>query len=378
MSIELPFEVRQPWLRRLIFVILIGWMATYSIYTSYYRAYAVDTYERFLEHRAGKSMFYNPWQYRLLCPVVIDGIYHALDATVFSVVNIKGMNVQMQGNLQDKNPNTIKLMGMLKDPEFVKHTLVFLGFRFVEDVVVLFLVYFYLSVFVTNVRLKWLALILVTLAMGNSVVDSDLTFNTYMDVIVYLSAGLVIVKNLNYWWIPVITIVGALNRETSVFVPALFFFSRADWTKFPSIWKTFIADRKAFIVTAISTVLYLSIFFGIRAYYGTKPLETWRVDPGLPMLKLNLFSASALKTYMEFFGVFAFFPIWAVFVLKDADRRLKIFFWAMVPAWFGLHLYTAIGFQSRLFLVPTLLVIIPIVFEYIDRKAGDRPVPISS
>ncbi len=54
--------------------------------------------------------------------------------------------------------------------------------------------YVYLSTFVRNETLIWLALILLTLFMGNSVVDSDLTFNTYMDITVYLLAALVIVK----------------------------------------------------------------------------------------------------------------------------------------------------------------------------------------
>jgi hypothetical protein len=366
--IDLPFEVRPVWARRLILVVLISWMATYSIYTSYYKAYGVDTYERFLDHRAGHSMFFNPWQYRLLCPLVIDGFYQALDVTVFPILNVKGFNIALQGNTTDKNANTIKLMTLLKDPTFVKYTIVFLGFRFFEDVLILVLAYAYLGVFISSVRLRWLALVLITLAMGNSVVDSDLTFNTYMDVIVYLCAGLVIVKQLNYWWIVALTVVGALNRETSVFIPAIFFFAKADWSALPSFRKTFFSERKVFWVTACATILFLAIFFSIRAYYGFRPLETWRVGPGWPMLKLNLFSASAVKTYMEFFGVFAFLPIWAIFVLKRADARLKILFYTMVPAWFALHLYSAIGFQTRLFLVPTILVIIPIVFEYIDRK----------
>jgi hypothetical protein len=366
--IELPFDVRPVWLRRLILIFLISWMASYSIYTSYYRAYAVDTYDRFLDHQAGRSMFFNPWQYRVLCPWMIGGIYQVLDHTVFPLVNIKGFHLHVQGNTVDKNPNTVKLMKSLENPDFVKYTLVFLGFRFLEDVIILLLAYSYLRVFVSSVNVRWLALTFISLAMGNSVVDSDLTFNTYMDIIVYLSAGLVIMKNLNYWWIAGITIAGAFNRETSVFIPAIFFFSKTDWSSWPSFRKMFFLDRRAFVVTACATVLFFAIFFGIRYHYGLRPLETWRVPPGLPMLKLNFLSASAIKTYMEFFGVFAIFPIWAIFVLKTADHRLRIIFYTLVPAWFALHLYSAIGFQTRLFLVPTVLVIIPVVFEYIDKK----------
>jgi len=366
--IELPFEVKPAWLRRLLVIFLLSWMATYSIYTSFYRAEGVETYNRYIDHRAGRSMFYNPWQYRLLCPVTIDVIYKVLDHFVFPLLNINGFNLPVQESAVGKNPNTIKLMEQLKNPEFVKHTIVFFAFRFLQDLAILLLAYSYLSIFVSSNSLRWIGLIIITLGMGNSVVDSDLSFNTYLDVILYLCAGLVIVKNLSPWWIVLITVLGAFNRETSVFIPAIYFMSRADWKAWPHFVKTFLADKSAFLVTTISAILYVIIFFGIRAYYGTRPLEAWRVDPGWPMIKLNFFSSASIKTYMEFFGVFAFFPIWAVFILKSADGRLKTFFYTLVPVWFALHLYTAIGFQTRLFLVPTILVIIPVVLEYIDRR----------
>lgn len=374
-SIVLPFEVKSPLLRRLILIFLLSWMASYSIYTSYYKAYAVEQYERYQAHIAGNSMFFNPWQYRVLCPLLIQGLYEVADATVYKVVEVKGINLPVQGNVDDKNANTKKLLESLRDPEFVKHTLVFLGFRFLQGILVLILAYHYLAVFVKSNNLRWLALIIITLATGNGVVDSDLTFNTYADIIFYLLAGLVIAKKMNDWWIVPITIFGAMNRETSVFIPALYFFSRVDWSVWPNFLKTFFSDRKAVMVTAVCAVVYVSIFVSIRAYYGYQPQQTWRVGPGWPMFKLNMLGSASVKTYSEFFGVFAFFPLWALFVLKQADYRLKVFFWVLVPVWFALHIFTAIAFQTRLFLVPTLLVIIPIVFEYIDRSFIN---PISS
>src|ERR1700754_1997770 len=98
-GIALPFEVKSPLLRRLILIFLLCWMASYSIYTSYYKAYAVEQYERYRAHIAGNSMFFNPWQYRVLCPVLIEGIYEVFDATVYKVVPVKGINLPVQGNV---------------------------------------------------------------------------------------------------------------------------------------------------------------------------------------------------------------------------------------------------------------------------------------
>jgi hypothetical protein len=122
------------------------------------------------------------------------------------------------------------------------------------------------------------------------------------------------------------------------------------------------------MITALCAVVYISIFAAIRMYYGYQPQSTWRVGPGWPMFKLNMLGSASVKTYSEFFGIFAFFPLWALFVLRRSEYHLKVFFWTLVPVWFALHIFTAIAFQTRLFLVPTLLVIIPIVFYSIDRN----------
>lgn len=377
---QLPFEVNSGWLRKLIVIGLISWMAFYPIYTNYYSANAVETYERHIAHIEGRAMFFNPWQYRVLCPELIELTYWIMDNTVFRFVEIKGVDIPVQGDTDEKNRNTQKLLSMMSNPEFVKYTIIFLGFRFVQGVVILYLAYLYLSLFVSN-NMRWIGLVLITLFMGNGVVDSDLTFNTYMDLILYLAAGLVIAKNLSYWWIVGLTVVGAFNRETSVFIPAIFFLSKINWHDWPNIPKLIFSDKRAFTVTAISGVLFVVIFAGIRLYYGYQPQESWRVGIGLPMLKLNLLSSAAIKTYFEFFGVFAIFPIWALFALKTADYRLKVLFYSLVPVWFLLHISTGIAFQTRLFLVPTVLVLVPMVLEYIGNKESKidvrkiKPVP---
>src|SRR5690606_13069624 len=177
----------------------------------------------------GNSMFFNPWQYRVLCPIIIEGLYWTFDHTLYRVVEIKGIDLGLPGETNEKNDVTQKMITLLKNPEFIKYTLVFLIFRFILNVSLLILCYFYFSLFIKNKQLIVLGLMLATLFMGNSVVDSDLTFNTYMEICLYIAAGIVIVKKLNPLWIILLTFIGVLNRETAAFIPVLYFFSFLNW-----------------------------------------------------------------------------------------------------------------------------------------------------
>jgi hypothetical protein len=358
---------RRRWIRNAIICAILAWMAFYPIYCSYYKANGIDHYRRHIEHVKGNSMFFNPWQYRILCPLIIEGLYWTAEHTVFNVVEIKPIELGIPSNSGSKNDVTTELIKSLKNPEFIKYTLVFLAFRFTLNIAILILCFYYFSIFINNKMLIVFGLLAATLFMGNSVVDSDLTFNTYMDIVLYLATGIVIAKRLNPWLIVLFTVLGALNRETAAFIPVIYFFSCMSWKEWPSIPKFFRSNKKVIIIAALSTVLFFIIFVAIRSYYGLRPVSTWRVSAGWPMFKLNLLSSVSLKSYMELFGVFGFLPIWCLFILSSMDKRLKLFFVTLVPVWFILHFATAIAYQTRLFLVPTLLVVLPAVLENIEN-----------
>lgn len=354
------------WLRNVLIIGIISWMAAYPIYSSFYKAYGVDQYRRHLMHMQGNSMFFNPWQYRILCPLIVEGLYWTADQTVYKLFEIKGIDLGLPGDQSDKNPATQKLIESLKNPEFIKYTLVFLGFRFLQNVILIILCFRYFSIFVKNKMLVALGIMISVLFMGNGVVDSDLTFNTYMDITLYILAGIVIVKNLSPLWIILLTVLGSLNRETALFIPALYFFSNFAWSDWPSIKNLFVRNLKVIGITASAVVLFFVIFIAIRSYYGIQPVSTWRVSAGLPMLKLNLFSSVSIKTYMELYGVMGFLPIWAILIYRTMSKHLKLFFITLVPIWFAIHFSSAIAYQTRMFLVPTLLVLLPAALEHIE------------
>ena len=57
----------------------------FPIYKSYYYSNGLLTYERHKAVIEGRSEFYNPWQYRILCPFTIEGIMWVYNHTVDKV-----------------------------------------------------------------------------------------------------------------------------------------------------------------------------------------------------------------------------------------------------------------------------------------------------
>ena len=343
-------------------------MAMYPVYRNYYNGLGMEQYERFKNFKAHNSMFFNPWQYRVLCPYMIEAIYQVFDHTVFNLVDFSKVSINPPKNSGEKNPVTQKLIEQSGNAEFFKYNIIFVLFRFLEHVAIFYLAFRYFRAFTSNTALAFLGIMLVALFMGNAVADSDLSFNTYMDVILYLCLGIVIMESLSNWWVVALTVMGAFNRETSLLIPVVFFASKVNFALWPNVFKILFSDRKALWVTALSGVFFVVIFVSIRSYFGYRPPTEWRVPAGLQMLKLNLLSSVSVKTYMEMFGIFGVLPIWVLSIFRQMNPRLKIFFITLIPIWFGIHVWSVVAYQSRLFLVPTLLVFIPAILERIEAE----------
>lgn len=351
----------------------------YPVYRNYYNGLGMEQYERFKNFKAHNSMFFNPWQYRVLCPYMIEATYQVFDHTLFNLVDFSKVSVNPPQNSGEKNPVTQKLIEQSGNAEFFKYNIVFVLFRFLQHVAIFYLAFRYFRAFTSNRALAFLGIMLAALFMGNAVADSDLSFNTYMDVILYLSLGIVIVESLSYWWVVALTVIGAFNRETSLLIPVIFLASKVNFDLWPNVFKILFSNKKALWLTALSGVLFVIIFVSIRSYFGYRPPTVWRVPAGLPMLKLNLLSSVSVKTYMEMFGIFGVLPIWALSIFRQMNPHLKVFFITLIPIWFGIHLWSVVSYQSRLFLVPTLLVFIPAILERIEAhfvaRTSTAPLP---
>lgn len=261
-----------------------------------------------LEGRAG-----NPWQYRVLSTWLVEG--------------------------------TVRFCAAQNLPPSVA----FIWFRVLQDAAIFLLAFLYYRELGLSRNQALIGMSLLAWGMSYTTFDSDLQFNTYMDVIFYLLAALLILRNALYLVIPLM-ILAALNRETSGLIPFMFLFTFA-------IGKERGERNKIIAVVAIALVVYAAVFFGLRAAYGPQQLFIpYGHHQGLDLFQFNI--ARPLAWY-RLWATMGMLPILALMGYRYWPPRLRVFFWVIVPVWFAVHLFAAVMAETRLFLVPQAVIFVP-------------------
>jgi len=346
-------------------------LSVYPIYRNIYYGNAVRQYERHLDFLHVTSDFHNPWQYRIFAPLTVEGIKKVYDITIDRLY-------QIEENFRFTKPDGFapkdrihEIISMLDRPGFVRYNLIYSSYRFFLNVTIYVLSFYFFGFFARSHLLRWLGLILIAYAMGNAVNDSDYTLHSYIDVILYLITAIIILGKHNPKWLLLVTFIGATNRETSALIPVLYFVSSIDWNQWRSVnfklTQLKFPPLQKWVVTSLCLVIFIMVFVAIREYYGYKPPTEFKVASGLPMLKLNLISISSIKSYFELIGLFSIIPLMILYWFKKVNFTLKLWFIAIVPFWFLIHFSLVVAYQGRLFLVPTILVFIPIFLTFIDK-----------
>lgn len=371
-----PLWPKRSRIRTAIFCFCLTILSAFPIYKNFYYSNGLLTYERHKALIAGESEFFNPWQYRILCPMTIEGIMWVYNHTVDKVFPIESkfhFNIQ---NTSGTNDETDKFVKMMQTPGVMKYLLIFSLFRLVENFFIFYLAWILWSYFIKGKWLIFLGINFLALALGNSVSAADLSFNTYMDIIFYLLTANMILYKWNRNWLFLIVPLAALNRETGMLIPALYFISETDFTRF-SLKKSGIRNIRfpklnTWIFIGILYIIFLSIFVALRVYYGYRPQQQWKAPAGLPMLKLNLFSAVGAKAYMELIGTFGVIPLIILYKFKAFPHLLKKWFIFLVPIWFGVHYVSVVAYQTRLFMVPIILIFLPMILWLAEQEIKQR------
>ncbi|MDB5203444.1 MAG: hypothetical protein JWQ27_2853 [Ferruginibacter sp.] len=357
-------------------------LSVYPIYRSFYYSNGKLTYERHRAIMEKRSEYYNPWQYRVLCPYAIEGMLYVYNHTIDKIYPVEEHLHFSIESTSGTNPETDQFVELMQTKGAMKYMIVFIFFRFIEHFFIFFLVWRFWQYFISNKWLIFFGINFLALAFGNAVTAADLAFNTYMDIIFYLlTAHIIVFKRNPYWLIP-ITILAAFNRETGLLIPALYFISKTDFTRFSfskfNIKEIGFPKLPDWLLTGVLYVIFLSIFVWLRSHFGYRPQQVWKAPAGLPMLKLNLFSAVAVKAYMELIGTFAVIPFIILYKFKSFPHLLKKWFIFLVPVWFAVHYVSVVAYQTRLFMVPIILIFLPMILWLVEnhysRRNNDQPI----
>jgi hypothetical protein len=299
--------------------VLLSGFALLSLVTVYFQVAAlgleyINTGEQWrrhlalLEGRAG-----SPWQYRLLSVWIIEGFRFA--AGLFGDIPVMYS---------------------------------FLALRCLQNVAIFALAWAWWKECSISVLGRTLGLGILGLSFTQALHDSDLSFNTYFEIVFYLAAAILLARGRTAAFL-VVVLLASLNRETSalmVLAPLLtWYFGGAG------------EGREKLKLCAAAALVYAVPFVAVRmAFPDQAVVKAYGNVPGLSMMKFNFLRAI---TYEKLFLTLGLLPLTAALAYPFASPALKGWFWLLVPVWFTVHLVSAVGAETRMFLVPLAVVMIP-------------------
>jgi len=306
--------------------ILIVLLTVYVVYEHSTSPLAIDMGRQIDRHErlmAGNSEFFNPWQYRIFSAYLLE-----------TIINV--YHLVLPGK-----------------PEAVPY----IALHFAQLLAIFYLCLLYFRrLGLRNPFLQAAGLLVLCFCMSTSVFQSDLSFNTYFDILFYLAAAILILDERLLWIIP-LTVIAALNRETSGFIPLMvlapFAFRLSHYT------------RTQLFVSAVSMAVFAVVFVAVRVHVGYQPAVGIH---GMTSPKdFLLFNITFFRMYPLLLGTLSVIPIMVLLNLGKLPAILRHWFWLIVPIWFLIHLVKGTAMETRLFLVPQTIVFIPSFLLLIDH-----------
>ncbi len=272
----------------------------------------------------------NPWQYRVLAPYAQEGVIRLLERT---------------GASYDDSAKAVFMA--------TRYTQTFLMF--------LLMGWYYRRLGLTTPGLL-LGMMILFWGFPYSYFESNQSFNTYYDVIFYLLAALAILYG-RYGAIVPITAVAVFNRETSGLIPIMLLFHGITLRPRPRI------DWPVVRIALIALAVFGAGYWFIRQLFPPQTLlYPFDSKPGIELLRWN-FKRSA--TWDQLLKTIGYLPLVALIWSNRFPREMRVFFWAIVPAWFVIHFLSSSVVETRLFFVPHIVVLIPGLL--LIARVADRP-----
>jgi hypothetical protein len=191
---------------------------------------------------------------------------------------------------------------------------------------------------------------------------ADVSYYTYSEVLFFLVAMILINRGQD-WWILPLTILAALNREESIFIPVVLLLVRLSEEQGRVSWGNLYKARYVRVFLASVTAFFL-VYFGLRIVLGPATYVTSRYGPVYPGLRLVVLNFLNRQTWIGLLQMYNL-TLLALFLIKKWPKSLQVLLVGMVIPWFGAQFLFASTDETRLFLVPLALVFIPAVISLV-------------
>lgn len=184
--------------------------------------------------------------------------------------------------------------------------------------------------------------------------NAGLAFDTYFDVLFYLAAATLVAHRRPVLVAP-LALLAATNRETALLIPLLMAITDDGRSTGPRL-----AFAGVTLLGQVAVVLAIRIAIGPQDLIvgGEGHRQGWALlayNVGRPVTWLNLGT-----TYL-------FLPVAAALAWRRWPARLQTTFVGMVPLWTAVHFVAAIVAETRLFLVPWVIVVLPAALVALDE-----------
>lgn len=373
-------------LKKFLWVIMIFSMAAMPVVR------AIDTglgLHQLATHKAalaGDFWFPNPWKYRVFSVWLAETTYQIYTNTIDKVIPVDGLikytspisndRFAITANLNRFSDNGYEIAFpdyfFKKDKtgkgeweiikEYHRYFITFMFLRFMINLGILYFAYRFFKLFIHNFWMVVLGVVFLDNGINNAFRDTAFGFDTYIDLLLFLISVLVIVKNYSPLWLFPVMVIGILNRETSLMIPVIFAtvnFARDGYK----------IKLRNFSYSAALGLIGVAGFVGLRWYYGYEP---YMLVSGWYRVAENFTNYSIVSGQ---FAIMLILPFLSLFFLRSSPLLLRTIWITVIPIWFAVHYYSFPVLESRYFLVPFALGIIPVTLFGIEKTYLDEKRP---